>query len=151
MLDLHFQKGSIMSLSLQTFFQLMTRLAEAWSTQDTEAALACFCKDAIYMEPPDVQFYLGHQQLRPYFAALQPGIYMTFHNLCFNEATQIGMGEFTFGMSGKETADVGVVVVELQNGRIKKWREYPRKGPADFEQFRVHEGKEFEWHIGNYP
>jgi hypothetical protein len=141
----------MMSLSLQTFMQLMTRLAAAWSIQDTEAALSCFCDDAIYMEPPDVQLYMGHEQLRPYFAALRPGIYMTFHNLCFNEPTQTGMGEYTFGMSGKETADVGVIVVELQDGRIKKWREYQRKGPADFDQFSAHEGKEFEWHIGNYP
>jgi ketosteroid isomerase-like protein len=133
------------------FVQLMTQLAEAWSTQNTESALDCFCEDAVYMEPPDIQLYMGREQLRPYFAALQPGTYMTFHNLCFNETTQVGMGEYTFGMAGNKTADVGVIVVELEDGKIQHWREYQRKGPADFSQFIAHEGKEFEWHIGNYP
>lgn len=133
------------------FVQLMTRLAEAWSTQNTENALECFSDSAIYMEPPNIQLYLGHEQLRPYFDALESGTNMVFHNLCFNETTQVGMGEYTFGMKGVEIADVGVVVIQVQNGKINHWREYQRKGAADFSQFIAHEGKEFEWHIGNYP
>ncbi|WP_420631860.1 nuclear transport factor 2 family protein [Candidatus Leptofilum sp.] len=133
------------------FIQLMTQLANSWTTQNSQAALDCFTQDAIYMEPPNSQLYMGHEQLRPYFAALTPGTYMTFHNLCFNEATQVGMGEFSFGLLGKELADVGIAVVQIENGKIAHWREYHRKGPANFAEFIAHEGKEFEWHIGNYP
>lgn len=133
------------------FSQLMNRLAAAWSEQDTETALECFSKTAIYMEPPNIQLYRGHEQLRPYFAALEPGTYLTLHNLCFNESTQVGMAEYTFGIAGKDIADVGIIVVTLANGKIINWREYQQKGPADFNQFIAHEGKEFEWHIGNYP
>ncbi len=138
-------------LTHNLFDQLMNKLAVAWSEQDTDDALACFTEDAVYMEPPDVQFYHGHEQLRPYFAALEPGMYLAFHNLCFNELTQVGMAEFTFGRIGRDTADVGVIVITVENGKIKNWREYLRKGPADFKQFVAYEGKEFQWHIGNYP
>ena len=133
------------------FSRLMSQLADSWQSQNTEAALNCFTKDAVYMEPPNIQLYIGHEQLRPYFAALKPGTYLTLHNLCFNQTSQVGMAEYTFGMEGKELADVGVIVVQLEAGKIAKWREYQRKGPANFAKFTAHEGKAFEWHIGNYP
>ena len=135
----------------QAFEQLMHRLAAAWSAQDTDVAVACFTEDAVYMEPPDVQLYRGHEQLRPYFAALEPGTFMRFHNLWFDEASATGAGEYSFGLEGQEVADVGVVVVTIERGAIAQWREYQRKGPADFSTFIATEGKEWQWHIGNYP
>jgi ketosteroid isomerase-like protein len=135
----------------QAFRELMERLARAWSTQDTELGLSCFTEDAVYMEPPDVQLYLGHEQLRPYFAALTPGTFMRFHTLAFDEGAQRGAGEYSFGSAGSDTADHGVAVVELRDGRIGTWREYQRKGPASFETFTGVEGKTWAWHIGNYP
>lgn len=54
-------------LDTRAFVALMQRLARAWSEQDTGAALACFTADAVYMEPPDIQLYEGHDQLGPYF------------------------------------------------------------------------------------
>ena len=102
------------------------------------------------MEPPDIQYFRGHVQLRPYFDALTDDHKMEFHNLWFNEATQSGTGEFTFSFGG-DVSTVGVVVVELENGQIKFWREYQRNGPTDFKQFISTEGKDWKWHIGNYP
>jgi hypothetical protein len=133
------------------FIKLMQRLAEAWSAQDTESALACFTSDAIYMEPPDIQLYQSHEQLRLYFAALVEGTSMTFHHLWFDERSQIGAGEYSFGLQGSDEADHGVVVVEIHESRIAKWREYQQKGPADFKRFVSTENKAWRWHIGNYP
>jgi ketosteroid isomerase-like protein len=138
-------------LDTQGFQALMEQLAHAWNQQDTESALACFTPDATYIEPPDIQFYDGHEQLRPYFAALKPGTFMRFHNLWFDESKQVGAGEYSFGMAGKGTADHGVVIVELRDGRIAFWREYQRKGPSVFQDFIGTEGKTWQWHIGNYP
>jgi ketosteroid isomerase-like protein len=138
-------------LDLAAFQALMHQLAHAWSIQDTESALACFTPDAVYMEPPDIQLYQGHGQLRAYFAALTPGTYMRFHNLWFDPIKQIGIGEFSFGIAGKPTADHGIVVIELRNARITHWREYQRKGPASFEEFTGTSNKTWQWHIGNYP
>jgi ketosteroid isomerase-like protein len=129
----------------------MGRLARAWTEQDTEAALACFTPDAIYMEPPDAQLFVGYEQLRPYFAALQPGTRMSFHHLWLDEETQVGAGEFTFAMAGREQADHGVAVVQLRSGRIASWHEYQRKGPSEFADFLAQDGKIWQWHAGNYP
>jgi hypothetical protein len=79
-------------LNAAAFREMMNRLADGWSQQKTDQALACFNEDAIYMEPPDSQFYKGHSQLRPYFSALKPGTFMRFHNLWFDEVRQIGAG-----------------------------------------------------------
>lgn len=130
---------------------LMTKLAQAWSRQDTESALECFAADAVYFEPPDVQFYQGREQLRSYFAALKPGTFMVFHHLSFDETGQVGAGEFSFGLRGGSFADHGVVIVDIRDGKIASWREYLRKGPSAFEDFVRLVGKRWQWHIGNYP
>lgn len=137
-------------ISENEFHELMENVAKGWSTQDTELALSSFDEDAIYMEPPNIQYYRGHQQLRPYFDELDSKYNMQFHHIWFNKTKQSGAAEYTFSY-GKDTSDVGIAVVELKNGKIKFWREYQRKGPTDFNKFLQIEHKEWEWHIGNYP
>lgn len=134
----------------EEFVSLMNNVAQGWSDQNTELALSSFDGDAIYMEPPNAQYYRGHDQLRPYFNELGDQHRMEFHNLWFNQQTQSGAGEFTFSY-GEEIADTGIVVVEIRNGKIKFWREYHKKGPSDFKRFIEIENKDWEWHIGNYP
>jgi hypothetical protein len=138
-------------LSTSEFTGLMNGLAEAWSKQNTQAAVNCFAADATYMQPPDEQFYTGHAQLTAYFGALKKGTVMTFHHLWFDAETQTGAGEFTFGNTETQSADTGVVVVSLENGKIKSWREYFIKGPLSFQEFISTENKNWKWHIGNYP
>ena len=133
------------------FMELMTTLKVAWSTQDTDLALTVFDEHAIYMEPPDIQIYRGHLELRPYFDAIAPGTTMEFHNLFYNPKTKVGAGEFSFGHQDSDRSDVGVIVVELQHRKIGFWREYHRKGPADFSTFISTDEKNWKWHIGNYP
>jgi hypothetical protein len=123
----------------------MTTLAEAWSRQDTQLALGCFTTDAVYMQPPDLQLYRGRAELEKLFGALRPGTFMTFHNLAFDAAAQVGFGEFSFGGSGAARADHGVVVVTLREGRIAFWREYFQEGPASFNDFVSVEGKKWKW------
>lgn len=135
----------------QEFVDLMGRLAVAWGEQDSETAVACFTPNAVYMQPPNLQFYTGHEQFRAYFGALEPGTYLRFQNLWFDTNKQTGCVEFSFGREGQPTADHGTIVVEVRNGLIADWREYVQKGPADFVEFVRADGKEWEWHIGNYP
>jgi SnoaL-like domain len=133
------------------FRELMQRVERGWSTQNTDLALSSFAEDAVYMEPPDLQLYRGHAELRPYFGALTPGYFMRFHRLFFDEASQSGGGEYSFGVEGEKTADHGAVVVELRGGKIAFWREYQRKGPMPFEAFAAADGKGWQWTIKNYP
>jgi hypothetical protein len=124
-------------VTTEGFRDLLDRLARAWSTQDTELGLSCFTEDALCTEPPDLQLYVGHDQLRPYFAVLQPGTYLRFHTVAFDEAGQRGAGEYSFGSERSSTADHGVAIVEVGEERIRAWREYQRKGPASFDAGHV--------------
>ena len=98
-----------------------------------------------------MQLYRGHDELRPYFGAIDPGTRMRFHTLMLDERGEVGAGEYTFSVEGTPLADHGVVVVELRDDRIAFWREYQRKGQAERSEFLATEGKDWEWHIGNYP
>lgn len=133
------------------FADLMNQLAAAWASPDADLAAECFTDDAIYMEPPDQQLFVGREQIAAYFSPLRPGTYLRFQHLWFDEDTGVGAVEFSFGVEGRETADHGVAVVSVRDGRISVWREYHRKGPADFEEFVATGSKEWVWHIGNYP
>jgi len=133
------------------FRSLVETLAQAWSAQDTELGTGCFAPDAIYMEPPDIQLYLGAEQLRPYVAALTPGTFLHPHHIWFDEAERVGAIEYSFGTEGARQADHGVAVLEVRDGKIAFWREYQRKGPLSFQAFLSVNDKQWEWHIGNYP
>jgi ketosteroid isomerase-like protein len=138
-------------LDSRGFRSLLERVAGAWTEQDAEAAVACFADDAVYMEPPDQQLYIGGAQLRPYFEALERGTYMIWRSVWFDDASQTGAGEFSFGKEDAPHADHGVAVIELRDGRIARWREYQRPGPSSFEEFVAETGKEWAWTIDNYP
>lgn len=133
------------------FARLVGELADAWAALDPVRAAACFAEDAVYMEPPDQQLFVGREQLTAYFGPLEEGTYLRIQHLSFDEATQTGAVEFSFGVEGRSSADHGVAVVEVWEGRIAGWREYHRKGPADFGEFVSTDGKNWVWHIGNYP
>ena len=128
----------------------MHRLARAWAELDADAAADCFSPDATYMQPPDVQYYTGTEQLRAYFSPLEEGTYLEYRNLWFDEATQVGCAEFSFGVQERPEADHGTIVVQLDGGLIGHWREYVQKGPSSFEEFLAVD-KVWQWHIGNYP
>ena len=134
------------------FRRLVEQVATGWETGDVERALAAFTPDAIYMEPPDIQLYVGRDQLRPYFAAVPAGTLMRLAHVSFDVATQTGAAEYTFA-SGPEDADAdhGVAVIEVRDGRIAQWREYQVKGPANRARFLSLEDKDWTWTIETYP
>lgn len=133
------------------FESLLARVSASWEACDAAAASRCFAQDAVYMEPPDRQLFIGREQLLSYFSPLVPGTYLDIHAVWFDEATQTGAFEFTFGDRSADAADHGVVVVALTDDLISSWREYHRKGLSSFDHFIAVEGKNWEWHAGNYP
>ncbi len=137
-------------ITTQEFKDLLLNISNGWSEQDTDLALSSFHVDAIYMEPPNIQYYRGHEQLRPYFEALESKHQMLFHTIMFDEANQVGAGEFTFS-DGKAISDVGVAIIKVKNGKIFFWREYVKKGPTNFKEFLQIEDKKWKWTIENYP
>jgi uncharacterized protein (TIGR02246 family) len=133
----------------EDFRALVQRLADAWAALDAEAAVACFTEDATYMQPPEEQLFVGHDELRAYFAPLPPGTYLRLDNVWFDPDRQRGAVEFTFGVSDHEPVDHGVAIVDVAGGRIRAWREYLVKGPADQGRFLATDGKDWRWHAGN--
>lgn len=126
----------------EQFIELMTRVSEGWSTNNTELALSAFADGAVYSEPPSLQIYKGRDELREFFDAVRPGSSMTWHNLWYNENAGFGAGEYSFHNGGRATAAHGVAVVEINDAKISIWREYQRRGPIDFEKFHDSQHKE---------
>jgi ketosteroid isomerase-like protein len=117
------------------FEELMKTIAEGWSEGDARKAAECFSEDAIYIEPPEKQVYRGRDALYEFFGGSRGTdvpMKMTWHHLAFNEQEQIGFGEYTFEMHGRYH---GIVVVKIEAGLIKHWREYQYRTEVGWEEF----------------
>lgn len=133
------------SMNIQQFKQLMETIADGWNTRDPKKSVECFTDDAIYMEPPDKQLIMGKDNLFTYFDNPKP-MNLVWHTLMFDEEKQTGSGEFTFTIEGRE-GNHGVVVVELEKGRIKFWREYYQISNLSFDDFISTKNKAFEYKL----
>jgi hypothetical protein len=117
-------------LTRAQFRRLMETVAEGWRTGNAARSAACFAEDAIYSQPPRVQFYRGRAALEEFFGPRPQG--MTWHHLVFDEEAQIGAGEYTYRGSNQYH---GVVMVRIVDGLIANWREYQVRSPLTWEQF----------------
>jgi hypothetical protein len=120
------------------FERLMQTVAEGWKEGNAHKAADCFHEDAVYVEPPEKQLYHGRAELFTFFGGESgPGLpmQMTWHHLAFNEQEQVGFGEYTFQMNNRYH---GIVVVKLESGLIKHWREYQYRSGLNWEEFTSH-------------
>lgn len=117
-------------------FRRVMSLAETLvSRHNAEIVAEIFTTDAVFIEPPDRQLIVGHEQLRPYFLAVDPHQYLTFHRCWWDGDNQRGACEYSYGIAGMPDAEHGMIVVEFEAGRIAKWWEYNVPGAADFLTF----------------
>jgi hypothetical protein len=129
------------------FKQLLQTVADGWNTGNPKKAADCFSHDAVYMEPPDKQLVKTYEQLFKYFGGDEPKqMTLVWHQLMFDEDTQVGSGEFTFQIEGSDK-NHGMVIVELDNDKIKFWREYYKISTLEFEEFISLENKHFEFEM----
>ena len=122
-------------LTTDQFKALMRTVSEGWIEGNARKAADCFTEDAVYSEPPRKQFYKGRAQLYEFFGGVtkpDPPMNMAWHHLVFDEATQVGAGEYTFVMNNRYH---GVVMVRISDGRIANWREYQYPSTLPFEEF----------------
>jgi len=120
-------------LSTTSFRALMERLATAWNSGDAAAGAACFTEDAVYGSPPSPRVRKGRRALFEFFGGERGRprpMKMQWHHLLFDEERQIGAGEYTFQY---DIRTHGVVMVQLVNSRIARWREYEVESPLDWE------------------
>lgn len=82
--------------------------------------------------PPSPRIRHGREELFQFFGGEKgrpKPMTMDWHHIAFDEATQVGMGEYTFT---NEFRTHGVVVIRVQNGKIANWREYEHASPLDW-------------------
>ncbi|MEL6540070.1 MAG: nuclear transport factor 2 family protein [Pseudomonadota bacterium] len=126
------------------FTAVLTRVSEGWETKNTDLAMSAFSGDALYTEPPDRQIYRGTRELRIFFDRITPGATLKWQNIWYDPQTLVGAGAYSFKNGERSTAVHGVVVVLIQDGKIKTWREYQRRGEIDFEDFHNPDSKEWQ-------
>jgi hypothetical protein len=122
-------------MTLAEFRTLMTTIAAGWNEGNARKAADCFADDAIYSEPPRKQFYKGRTALFEFFGGgkkPEPPMQMVWHHLVFDEATQVGAGEYTFQLNNRYH---GVVMVKVRNGQICNWREYQYQSTLAWAEF----------------
>jgi hypothetical protein len=56
---------------------------------------------------------------------------MQWHHVAFDDASQIGMGEYTFTY---QIRTHGIVVIRVAERKIANWREYEVESPLDWNQ-----------------
>ena len=122
------------SLNAVHFRSVMQTVAEGWNRGDARLATSCFAENAIYSSPPSPP-HRGRKALYEYFggaAGRELPMHMTWHNLIFDPARQIGVGEYTFCYR-KQTH--GLVIVKFANGLLNNWREYEVESELPWAQF----------------
>ncbi|HUP24195.1 MAG TPA: nuclear transport factor 2 family protein [Thermoanaerobaculia bacterium] len=122
-------------LDEEGFRNLLDRLARAWHEGDSALAAGCFTEDAVYVEPPRKQLYVGRESLFRFFggAAGRPGeMSMTWRNVVFDPRQQLGMGEFSFAYGSQVH---GVAVIRVESGLIDQWREYWYESELPWKEF----------------
>jgi hypothetical protein len=93
----------------------------------------CFTDDIVYVEPADRQRYVGRSAVFELSGGDEPSaMSMTWHHLAFDPEAQIGFGEYTF--RGRRQFH-GVVIVQVRDDRIRRWREYQYHDELDWIQF----------------
>ncbi|MBO0695092.1 MAG: nuclear transport factor 2 family protein [Verrucomicrobia bacterium] len=113
----------------------MQTVADGWNEGNAQKAADCYTEDALYTEPPDKQVYSGRKALYDFFGGdskPEPPMKMTWHHLAFDEASQIGFGEYTFQMNNRYD---GIVIVKVRGGKISNWREYQSRSDLEWKEF----------------
>lgn len=117
------------------FKKLMLNIAESWNTGNPQRAAECFAQDAIYMEPPDKQYYKSRSELQAFFqetTGIAP-MKMAWHYLLFNDSTQTGAGEYSFTWNNLTIH--GIVILKIDDNHVKLWREYQHHSDLDWKGF----------------
>lgn len=119
------------------FRNLLDRVADGWNRANPAAAAACFTADAVYVEPPDRQRYIGREALEAFFrgASVEPRrMSMTWHHSAYGGDLRVGFGEYSFLIPGRFAAH-GVAVITVRDGLISAWREYQYPSQLSFADF----------------
>jgi limonene-1,2-epoxide hydrolase len=111
--------------------RLIQKFIQAWERRDTEFIMECWAEDAVYHSIPLTPI-VGKAAIHKFvagFEAKPPGRLEVHHQVA---AGRIVMNERTdhIVLNGKPVSLPICGVFEIEDGRIKAWREYFDLGPA---------------------
>lgn len=106
--------------------QVIRNFIAAWSRLDVEELVQYFCEDGVYYNMP-TQPVTGHAALRPFISAFVKGWTSTEWDVL----NLVSKGDIVFAerldrtLVGTKPVDLPCCgVFEMQDGRIKVWRDY---------------------------
>ena len=127
--------GNVETINEKYFTEIVANIAKGWNEGNAAFASQYFDDNAVYEEPPKNQLYKGRKEIFEFFGGdrgFDIPMKMEWHNLAFNEEKQIGFGEYTFAMNSQYH---GIVIMQFENGKIVKWREYQYKSTLSWDDF----------------
>lgn len=113
----------------------METVSAGWNEGHSRKAADCFSRQAVYIEPPNQQVYVGRDALFEFFGGNNgpdKPMHMVWHHLAFDPETQVGFGDYTFGVNHRYH---GIVAVPLEDGKISSWRKYQYQSELDWQAF----------------
>jgi limonene-1,2-epoxide hydrolase len=106
---------------------LVTKFLATWDSGDVDATLDLFADDAVYHNMP-LDPAVGKQAIRKlvtqYVGTMEGGLHAEIHhqlvdgNIVMNERTD------SFTINGRKIALPVCGVFEIENGKVKAWRDY---------------------------
>ena len=130
------KKSDMSGVSKMEFEKLLQKVAFGWNNGDAKSAADCFTENAVYIEPPNEQLYIGREELFEFFGGKEgraEPMSMAWHHLIFDELKQMGVGEYTFKYKGRITH--GLVIIQIHKGKISRWREYQYRTNMEWKEF----------------
>ncbi len=111
--------------------RLIRDFLAAWEHRDTQYIIDCFAEDAVYHSVP-LTAIVGKPAIREFvdkFADVPPGRLEVHHQVA---SANVVMNERTdhITINGKAVTLPICGVFEIEDGRIRAWREYFDLGPA---------------------
>jgi len=118
------------------FKSILMSVSNGWKSNDARLAANAFTLDAVYIEPPNQQLYQGRQEIFEFFggeSGRKNPMNMTWHHILFDQQNQIGTAEYTFEYKGRLSH--GIVIIQISEGKIRRWREYQYRSHSQWDVF----------------
>jgi SnoaL-like domain len=119
-------------MTRQDFTAMLQAMARGWTERNYEAVVQFFAEDVRYIDPVRYRIASRAELLKFYENDEGYPQESLWHNIVFDEAQQMGAGEYSY--RGTHLYH-GLVLVKVQDGLITHWREYQHISDVAWEDF----------------
>ena len=120
-------------LAQREFIEIMRQYGKAWENLDSDGIVRIFAEDATYQETPFKEPYKGHEEIKRYWEntvkAKEKDVQFTLGSVFLQN--NVGAAEWRASFVRRDNGNPeelrGIILAEIQNGKIKKLWEYWHK------------------------